>query len=197
MEGVPGPLAMKPKVGSPTKGIEAAPPTPMDIEVVETTLAITPLTLPRVTEEEVQLIDHPILALLAQPAIVEVVDEEGPNMIGLPMILAMVEVLPTTTKLLAGKAIGEAVGEAAPSTPGSTITRVMASPKVGLLVGIFPMATIGSSSRPCGSIRFADQMLDPLLGRAIDYATQCLQLGAHLSGCINGSFLLISLMTSF
>lgn len=65
-EEVPGQPAMEPKVGNPTKKIEVAPPTPMDIEVVEIALEITPLTLPTITKEgKVQPIDLLILLLPA------------------------------------------------------------------------------------------------------------------------------------
>lgn len=54
MEEVLGPPAIKLEVGDPTKEMQATPPTPLDIEVVEMALAIIPLALPTVIEEEVQ-----------------------------------------------------------------------------------------------------------------------------------------------
>lgn len=81
-------------MGDLTKEIEATPRAPMEIEVVEIALVIAPLTLPIVTVEEMQPIDLPVLSLPAKPAIIEVANEEGPDMASLPVIQATIEVLP-------------------------------------------------------------------------------------------------------
>lgn len=69
--------------------------------MVEIALEIAPLALPTIAKE-VQPTNLSILALLAKLwlVIIDVVDKEGPDIMGLSMIQVVVEVLPTTTKFL-------------------------------------------------------------------------------------------------
>lgn len=127
--------------------MEATPPTPVDIEVVEIALAIAPLALLSIAEE-VQLTELPILALLGETrlAIIEVANEEEPDTVGLPTIQVAVKVL-TTIDLL-----GEAVvaGEAVTGTHGAIATPPIASSRASLLAGVFPVAIVGTNSQSHG-----------------------------------------------
>lgn len=86
----------------------------MKVKVVEATPAIAPHALPLIAiEEEVQVAELLMLALLVEPTIIEVAEEEEPVKMGLLVIETMAEVLPATATLLISKAVGEATGEVA------------------------------------------------------------------------------------
>lgn len=62
-----------------------------------------------------------MLALLVEPAIVEVPNEEGPIMVCLLVIQAEVNVLPTTPMLLTSEVAGETVGEVTEEVVGKVL----------------------------------------------------------------------------
>lgn len=167
MEEVPGLPTTEPKAGDPTKEMEAALPTPLDIEVVMA-LVTAPLTLPMVME--VRPIDLPVLALPAQLAIVKVIVEEGPDTVDLLAIQAAVKVLPAVADLLMGEVVGEATGKAISSTWGdcNSCEGIIRSGTPGKYI---PRGSRGSSSWLRGSLSLADPMPDPLFGRATDCTT--------------------------
>lgn len=81
--------------------------------MAEIVLEITLLAFPTLTKEEVQLADLSVLALPTKLTIIKVVNDEGPNMEGLSVVLATIKILPTTIELSTSEVIGEAMGEAA------------------------------------------------------------------------------------
>lgn len=118
VEEVLGLPTIEPKVGNLIGGVEATPLVLTEIKVVEMAWVVAPLMLLTIMEE-VLVAKLLVLVLLAGLAIIKVTKEEGPIMACLPVIEAMVEALPTITKLLTGgvaretvsKSIGEIVGK--------------------------------------------------------------------------------------
>lgn len=76
---------------------------------------------------------------------------------------------------VASEAVGKVAGKAAMQKV-IAIPMVM-SPKVGFLVAILPVVTLGSSSQLHGSPPYASQVPNPLPWRPIDYLAKCLQVG--------------------
>lgn len=152
-EEVLGLPAMEPKAGNLNNEMKAALLAPMDIKAAKIVLEITPLTLPMIVE--VQPTDLLVLALPTQPTIIKVVDDEGPDAMGLPAIQAMVKILTSITKLTTGKVAREATREGAAegALEAHKVATIPAatSPGAGLPTGIFPVATMDSSSQLHGS----------------------------------------------
>lgn len=140
--------AIRLEVGIPIEEVEVALPTSVDVEAIKMALGVAPLTLPTFAEgEEVLVAELPVLALLAEAAIIEVTKKDGPIAACLSVIEAMADALLATTKLLTGEMargiVGEAVREVIANTCKVAKIPAVASPEAGCLAGIFPVVTVG------------------------------------------------------
>lgn len=136
----------------------------MDIEAADTPPAITLLILLIVIEEA----QPTKLLVLVSPTktwltVIKVVDEEEPDVVGLPMAQAMVKVLLATIGLLPGEVVGKIAGQAMSSMCGATVastmastpgeafvTYMMASSRAYLLVGVCSLVMVGNNNQPHG-----------------------------------------------
>lgn len=100
--------------GNPMGDVEAVLPILTEIEVMEMALTMASLILLIVVKEEGMLVAKlPVLVLLVEPIIVEVIEEEETIAECLLVIENMVEALSATAELLTCKVVGEIMGKAA------------------------------------------------------------------------------------
>lgn len=75
------------EAGDPIGEMEAILLAPMEIEVAELTKAVSSLSISiEIREEEMQPVNHPVLALLVESAIIKVPNEEVPVVMCLSII---------------------------------------------------------------------------------------------------------------
>lgn len=124
-----------PEAGHPAEETKVASPTPMDVKVVEAALAVAPLALPTIADnEEMQVAGLPMFAVSVEAVVVEVAKEEKLTMASPLTIEAVVEVLPVVANVLRGETIGEARGTIMADLPAIQAVVKVLSIAIELLV---------------------------------------------------------------